>query len=256
MHIEMIHQCNYVVGVALNRDVAQSQDTAAEASQVWRDDSPPWWHLGELRKPLFRAQWKRVNEHHRLASAGFEVANRARGEFRDFDQHTIILSATLDLQGVLIDDRTMHRLIATIALSLIALTFAACTLKEETSMIPAPEDVAAPPANASKTASGLASRILRVGLSNVRPSPQSTVTVHYTGWTTDGKMFDSSLEGGQPISFRVTQVIPGWTEGLQLMVVGEKRRFWIPGNLAYDNSPNPDAPKGTLVFDVELLAVN
>ncbi|HVV51590.1 MAG TPA: FKBP-type peptidyl-prolyl cis-trans isomerase, partial [Polyangia bacterium] len=77
----------------------------------------------------------------------------------------------------------------------------------------------------------------------------------YSGWTTDGKMFDSSVTRGEPATFPLKGVIPGWTEGLQLMTVGEKIRFWIPGNLAYDNSPRPGAPHGTLVFDVELLAI-
>ena len=136
-------------------------------------------------------------------------------------------------------------------------TLGACRLKEEApATIPAPPDVAAPPADAIRTSSGLASKVLQVGMSNVRPSAQSTVRVHYTGWTTDGKMFDSSVVRGEPIEFPLNGVIPGWTEGLQLMVVGEKRRFWIPGNLAYDvPGARPDAPKGTLVFDVELIAV-
>ena len=122
--------------------------------------------------------------------------------------------------------------------------------------IPAPPDVAAPPADAASTPSGLKSKILRVGVSNVKPSPRSTVRVNYTGWTTDGLMFDSSLNTGQPAEFPIDRVIPGWTEGLQLMVVGEKRRFWIPGMLAYDvPGARPDAPKGMLVFDIELLAV-
>jgi hypothetical protein len=68
--------------------------------------------------------------------------------------------------------------------------------------------------------------------------------VHYSGWTTDGKMFDSSVRAAMPATFPLNGVIPGWTEGVQLMVVGEKTRFWIPGNLAYDNSPRPGAPKG------------
>jgi peptidylprolyl isomerase len=98
--------------------------------------------------------------------------------------------------------------------------------------------------------------MLRVGVSNVKPGLQSMVTVHYTGWTPDGTMIDSSVTRGEPATFRIDQVIPGWTEGLQLMVVGEKRRFWIPGELAYDNiQGRPDAPKGMLVFDVELLDV-
>ena len=117
---------------------------------------------------------------------------------------------------------------------------------------PAPPDVAAPPKDAQKTSSGLASKVLVSGKGQEHPKSTSQVTVHYTGWTTDGKMFDTSV-GSQPATFPLDRVIKGWTEGLQLMVVGEKRRFWIPGNLAYDNSPRPGAPKGMLVFDVELL---
>ena len=83
----------------------------------------------------------------------------------------------------------------------------------------------------------------------------SEVTVHYTGWTTDGRMFDSSVTRNEPATFPLGRVIKGWTEGVQLMVVGEKRRFWIPGSLAYDNSTRPGVPKGMLVFDVELLAI-
>ena len=124
--------------------------------------------------------------------------------------------------------------------------------------IPAPADVAAPPVDALRTPSGLASKILRVGLGNFKPTLTSTVTVHYTGWTTDGKMFDNTL-GGRPAEFPITRVIPGWVEALQLMRMGEKRRFWIPGSLAYDNIPDqpgfPPNPKGMLVFDIELLNV-
>jgi len=121
--------------------------------------------------------------------------------------------------------------------------------------IPAPPDVAKAPDDAQKTASGIASKVLTPGKGTAHPSGTSNVTVHYTGWTTDGKMFDSSVVRGTPTSFGLDQVIKGWTEGVQLMVVGEKRRFWIPGNLAYDNSPRPGAPKGMLVFDIELLAI-
>jgi FKBP-type peptidyl-prolyl cis-trans isomerase len=76
--------------------------------------------------------------------------------------------------------------------------------------------------------------------------------VHYSGWTTDGQMFDSSVTRGEPAEFPLSGVIPGWTEGVQLMVVGEKRRFWIPEALAY-RGQRP--PLGMLVFDVELLAI-
>jgi peptidylprolyl isomerase len=118
-----------------------------------------------------------------------------------------------------------------------------------------PEDVAAPPKNAKKTSSGIAYRVLTKGKGKNHPTADSTVEVHYSGWTTDGKMFDSSVARGQPATFPLRGVIPGWTEGVQLMVPGEKARFWIPGNLAYDNSPRPGAPKGMLVFDIELLSI-
>ena len=81
------------------------------------------------------------------------------------------------------------------------------------------------------------------------------VTVHYSGWTTDGEMFDSSVMRGSPATFGLGQVIPGWTEGVQLMVEGEKRRFWIPAKLAYGENPQGGAPAGTLVFDVELIKI-
>jgi peptidylprolyl isomerase len=120
----------------------------------------------------------------------------------------------------------------------------------------APSDVAAPPADAQRTASGIASRVLTPGTGTRHPRPNSRVTVHYTGWTTDGKEFDSSVKRGEPTTFGLDEVIPGWTEGVQMMVEGEKRRFWIPGGLAYDDSSRPDAPKGMLVFDIELIRID
>lgn len=122
--------------------------------------------------------------------------------------------------------------------------------------IPAPEDVAAPPKDAQTTASGLASKVLTKGTGKDHPTDMAQVKVHYTGWTKDGKMFDSSVKRGEPTTFGVTQVIPGWTEALKLMVVGEKRRLWIPGKLAYgDVARQPGAPSGQLTFDVELLEI-
>lgn len=118
---------------------------------------------------------------------------------------------------------------------------------------PPPPDVAGPPRGASRTRSGLAYRFLRHGSGSIRPGPRSQVEVHYTGWTTRGKLFDSSILRGQPSRFRLDQVIPGWTEGLQLMVAGDKVRLWVPEDLAYRGQR--DAPQGTLVFDVELLGV-
>ena len=119
--------------------------------------------------------------------------------------------------------------------------------------IPAPPDVAAPPADAQTTASGLASKVLTPGTGETHPGPTDKVKVHYTGWTTDGKMFDSSVARDKPIVFGLNQVIPGWTEGVQLMVKGEKRRLWIPAKLAYEGRPG--RPQGMLVFDVELLDI-
>jgi FKBP-type peptidyl-prolyl cis-trans isomerase len=118
----------------------------------------------------------------------------------------------------------------------------------------APPDVAAPPADAVKTASGLATKVLTPGTGKEHPTPNDRVKVHYTGWTKDGKSFDSSV-GSDPAQFGVSQVIKGWTEGLQLMVAGEKRRFWIPAALAYGDKPRGGAPAGDLVFDVELLEI-
>jgi FKBP-type peptidyl-prolyl cis-trans isomerase len=121
-------------------------------------------------------------------------------------------------------------------------------------VIPAPADVAAPPADATKTASGLASKIVTAGTGKTHPLATNLVTVHYTGWTTDGKMFDSSVSRGKPSTFPLDKVIAGWTEGVQLMVAGETRRFWIPEALAYKGQPGQ--PKGMLVFDIELIKFN
>jgi FKBP-type peptidyl-prolyl cis-trans isomerase len=121
--------------------------------------------------------------------------------------------------------------------------------------IPPPMDVSAPPADSIKTASGLATRVLRPGTGKQRPGPDDTVEVHYTGWTPDGKMFDSSVARQATVRFPVRGVIKGWTEALQLMVVGEKRRAWVPAALAYGDKPPPGSPAGMLVFDIELINV-
>ena len=122
--------------------------------------------------------------------------------------------------------------------------------------LPAPPDVAAPPADAKKTPSGLVTRVLKKGTGKDHPKPEEKVTVHYTGWTKDGTMFDSSVVRNEPATFGLDQVIKGWTEGLQLMVVGEQRRLWIPADLAYgEKATRPGAPSGQLTFDVELLSI-
>ncbi len=122
--------------------------------------------------------------------------------------------------------------------------------------IPAPDDVAAAPADATVTASGLAYKALTQGTGDTHPTATNNVEVHYTGWTTDGKMFDSSVTRGETISFPLNGVIKGWTEGVQLMKVGDKFRFWIPAGMAYGENPGGGRPGGLLVFDVELFAIN
>jgi peptidylprolyl isomerase len=119
--------------------------------------------------------------------------------------------------------------------------------------IETPADVAAIPADATVTESGLGYKTLKEGTGDVTPKPYSKVTVHYSGWTTDGKMFDSSVKRGKPSTFPLNQVINGWREGLVMMKEGETRRLWIPGALAYAGSPS--RPQGMLVFDVELISI-
>lgn len=104
------------------------------------------------------------------------------------------------------------------------------------------------------TNSGLQYQVLTKGDGDAHPSANSTVTVHYHGTLIDGTVFDSSVDRGETISFPLNQVIPGWTEGLQLMVVGDKTRFFIPSHLAYGNrSAGMIKPGSTLIFDVELF---
>jgi hypothetical protein len=142
---------------------------------------------------------------------------------------------------------------AVLALFVCVLSIAACAPGGGPEYIAPPPDVAAPPSDAESTPSGLASKVLQPGSGTRTPGPRSRVLVHYTGWTTDGQMFDSSVSRGEPIAFGLHQVIPGWTEGVQLMVEGEQRRFWIPERLAYGGRPG--APAGMLVFDVELIRI-
>lgn len=107
------------------------------------------------------------------------------------------------------------------------------------------------------TDSGLQYKVLRAGTGSEHPSAVSLVEVHYEGKLLDGTVFDSSVARGKSISFGLNQVIKGWTEGLQLMVVGEKTRFFIPPDMAYGNLAAGSIPPGsTLIFDVELLGID
>lgn len=135
-----------------------------------------------------------------------------------------------------------------------SLALAACAEDEgmELEPIPAPADVAGPPSDATRTGTGLSYKVLAEG-SGATPSLIDRVNVHYTGWTTDGEMFDSSVARGVSATFPVNAVIEGWTEGLQLMKEGGQYRLWIPEALAYRGVAG--RPAGMLVFDVELIAV-
>lgn len=107
------------------------------------------------------------------------------------------------------------------------------------------------------TASGLQYKVLEPGTGSTHPSATDRVKVHYHGTLIDGTVFDSSVDRAEPISFGLDQVISGWTEGLQLMVEGEKTRLFIPSNLAYGNrAAGKIKPGSTLIFDVELIGIN
>jgi FKBP-type peptidyl-prolyl cis-trans isomerase len=138
---------------------------------------------------------------------------------------------------------TLHKSLALFS----SLSFASCSQQ-----IDSPK-TAPLPAGVEQTHTGLKSKVLRPGIGGTTPNSLNTVTAHYTGMTLDGKVFDSSYPRGKPSEFPLDQVIAGWTEGLQLMSKGEKRRFWIPAKLAYGKNPGGGKPGGDLIFDVELI---
>lgn len=111
-------------------------------------------------------------------------------------------------------------------------------------------------AGVKTTASGLQYEVIKAG-TGAHPKASDVVTVHYKGTLTNGETFDSSYDRGEPISFPLDRVIPGWTEGVQLMTVGSKYKLYIPGNLGYgeQGSPPKIGPNETLVFEVELLGI-
>ena len=119
---------------------------------------------------------------------------------------------------------------------------------------PVPPDVAKPPADAQKTAKGTYYKVLKPAAKpGAKPKVTDTVKVNYTGWTTDGRMFDSSVIRKEPAEFSLQGVVAGWTDGIPLMSVGDKYRFWIPDTLAYKGVPG--RPQGMLVFDIELVSI-
>jgi len=107
------------------------------------------------------------------------------------------------------------------------------------------------------TASGLQYKVLTKGEGSVHPTINSNVTVNYHGTLINGTIFDSSLDRGEPVTFDLNKVIPGWIEGVELMVSGDKYRFFIPSDLAYKDRSIGKIPAGSLlIFDIELISIN
>lgn len=119
-----------------------------------------------------------------------------------------------------------------------------------------PADLKVPPKDAVKTPSGLAFKVLKKGNGTVHPTMKSRVTLHFSCWRSDGKLYETTVMTGHPAAFLVGTAIQGWREGLPAMVVGEKRRLWVPAALAYGEKPASRMhPAGNLVYDIELLAL-
>ena len=139
----------------------------------------------------------------------------------------------------------------------IALSFLTAFGEEKVDPLKAPTDVAAAPADAKATASGLKSKVIKKGTGKKNPAATDTVTVHYSGWTTDGKLFDSSHKRNKKASFPLNRVIPCWTEGVAMIKVGGKAKLVCPSEIAYGDAGRPPSIPGgaALVFDVELLEI-
>lgn len=116
-----------------------------------------------------------------------------------------------------------------------------------------PDDLNRPPKDAERSPSGLISKVLQQGDGDYRPDGNDLVNVHFVGWTTEGVEFENTYTKGQPRPFDLSTVFPGWSQGIQQMVLNEKRRLWIPGHLAPANPTK--GPSGPVVFDVELLGI-
>src|SRR6188474_3316538 len=146
--------------------------------------------------------------------------------------------------------RTSIRPVVAIALAIAALWNPRAAAAQAGDLA-APPDLTSPPSDAAKSASGLISKVVRPGTNSEKPAATDVVTVNYTGWSSDGTMFDSSVARGNPSTFSLNRVMAGWRECVQLMVVGEKRRCWVPQDLAYKGQAG--RPAGTVVFDIDLL---
>jgi peptidylprolyl isomerase len=121
---------------------------------------------------------------------------------------------------------------------------------------PTPEDLKAAPPSARRFPTGVAFRVLHKGTGTQHPSPDRRLTLHYTGWTADGKLFESTVMSGHPAQLLASEVVPGWRDVVLELVVGDKARLWVPAAQAYGQKPaRRSLPAGDLVYDVELLAM-
>jgi len=139
------------------------------------------------------------------------------------------------------------------ALALLITAGPACRRVRGVSGTVPPPDVAAPPADATVTASGLALRVLARGGHGRHPSPTSRMLVNYTGWTTDGTIIDGAPIGSDPAEVTMDELMLGWQEGLRMMVEGDKYRLWIPPTLTHQLDPSK--PQGMLVYDITLVRI-
>jgi peptidylprolyl isomerase len=122
---------------------------------------------------------------------------------------------------------------------------------------PTPTDLKQPPDTATKTASGVSYQVLKTGTGAHHPSASDKVTVHYSCWRGDGRLFESTVTGKHPAQVNLATAIPMWREAVSHMVVGEKTRFWIPAALAYGEKPVEGfSPAGDLVYEIELLSID
>jgi len=192
---------------------------------------------------------------------GMDVAKNVKASFEDFDNDLFIqgFKNVLDSTNLLLDETKAQQVVRTYFQKKQKADAAKAQEVAAENKIEGEKFLAE---NKSKdgvqtTESGLQYIVLKEGTGK-QPTTASKVKVHYHGTLIDGTVFDSSVDRGEPTEFGVTQVIKGWTEGLQLMKEGAKYKFFIPSDIAYGANPRPGGaikPNSTLIFDVELLEV-
>ena len=175
----------------------------------------------------------------------------------DLDLVMKAAKATLAGEKLLMDDKQAQQVNDTFMQKMQAKQIAEMMAKAKTNLEEGEKFLAenAKKPNVKTTASGLQYEVITEG-TGAKPKATDTVKAHYKGQLLDGTVFDSSYDRGEPAAFSLDQVVPGWTEGVQLMTVGSKYRFWLPAKLGYgERGPGPIGPNATLVFEVELLDV-